>query len=170
MVFKSITANIKSILETIGIVSDDEKEDKLRLESHKVLSFSGKSEDWQKWKTGTKVTFSSTGYSKILEDKSYAIKHKAKNKIVYAQLSGAVNDGTARHLVDAHESTQDGHQAWKDLLSWYDGSKVQAALAASLRKQIQSLKLHTGTTASSYINSFKLKKIRTGPNSRRKDE
>ena len=134
-----------------------EKEDKLRLDSHKIKNFSGKAEDWQRWKSGTNVTFSSTGYGEVLERKKCAQRHISKNKVVFAQLSGAVNDGTARHLVEAYSETKDGHEAWKALLAWYDGSNVQAALAASIRKQLYATELNTGTSASEYINSFKVK-------------
>ena len=34
--------------------SNDEKEGALKLESHKITNFSGKSEDWPKWKSATK--------------------------------------------------------------------------------------------------------------------
>ena len=127
--FDNTAASIKRFLTLVGIIAD--KEGSLRLESHKITDFSGRSEDWPRWKSATKVVFTATGYGEILEDSDYAGRHNAKNRIVYSQLSGALNNGTARHLIERHEETQDGYAAWQEILDWFDGSSVQAALATT---------------------------------------
>ena len=115
MIYKRLTEGIRSFLMTIGIIDEDEREGRLKLEAHKILPFNGSETDWPKWKSGTKVTLTATGYGKILTSEEYAKKHKGKNKIVYAQLSGALNDGTAQHLIEEYEENEDGYSAWQSL-------------------------------------------------------
>jgi hypothetical protein len=75
------------------------------------------------WKSHAECVFNGTGYKKILQDAAYAYSHPSQISLVYSQLSIALCDGDASHIVDNHQDTQDGHQAWQDLLSFYYGSK-----------------------------------------------
>ena len=129
-------------------------ESNLKLEAQKVKEFSGDFNEWQKWKSRTECAFDGSGYEQILADKDYAIKHKKMNKIVYSQLSAATVDGNAHHLVKAHEDIKDGHAAWESLCEWYDGDVVQSETADKLRSKLDTHKLHTGVTATFYLNNF----------------
>ena len=76
------------------------------------------------------------------------------NKIVYSQLSVATADGTAHHLIKKFDDVKDGHKAWKALCEWYDGDAVKSENAEGIRVHLDNLKLHSGNTASEYINKF----------------
>ena len=129
-------------------------ESNLKLEAQKVKDFSGDANEWQKWKSRTECAFDGSGYENILKDEEYAEDNERQNKIVYSQLAAATVDGIAHHLVKAHEDTKDGHAAWKSLCEWYDGDVVQSETADELRSKLDTLKLHSGTTAGQYINKF----------------
>jgi hypothetical protein len=90
---------------------------------HQLKAFNGRIADFPKWKSHTECVFNGTGYEKILQDAPYALAHSSQNSLVYSQLSIALCDGDASHIVDNHQDTQNGHQAWLDLLSFYFGSK-----------------------------------------------
>jgi hypothetical protein len=76
------------------------------------------------------------------------------NRVVYSQLYVATVDGTVHHLVKQHENEKDGNAAWKLLCEWYDGDVIKNKTVETLRSRIEGLKLHTGTTASEYMNKY----------------
>jgi hypothetical protein len=63
-------------------------------------------------------------------------------------------EGVAYHLVSKHEDTKNGYAAWKSLVDWSDGDMIQNETAENLRNKLENLRLHTGVSASEYINKF----------------
>ena len=49
---------------------------------------------------------------------------------------------------------KDGREAWKAQCEWYDGDAVKSENAEGIRVHLDNLKLHSGNTASEYINKF----------------
>jgi hypothetical protein len=140
--------------DTPIVTPSKEEASNLKLEAQKIKDFSGTSDDWQKWKNRTRCAFSGSGYEPILDNEEYARDHPRMNNIVYSQLAAATADGIAFHLVAEHETTSNGHLAWKNLCDWFDGDAVQSETAENLRNKIDNLKLHSGTTGGEYINKF----------------
>jgi hypothetical protein len=132
----------------------DNDQAKLKLQSHQLKSFNGRSTEFPKWKVHTECVFNGTGYERILVDEEFARTHSNKNTLVYSQLSIAVCDGDASHLVDQHKHTQDGHRAWQDLITFFHGSKRSIRDARIIRNKLGRLSLSEGMTASAYINKF----------------
>eukprot|EP00957_Ditylum_brightwellii_P066474 5046733-Ditylum_brightwellii.AAC.1 len=66
----------------------------LKLEPQKIVEFTGRSKDWQKWKTRTQCAFDGSGHKGILNDSNYAFRHPDRSRIVYLQLSVATLGGT----------------------------------------------------------------------------
>jgi hypothetical protein len=127
---------------------------RMKLQSHQVKPFNGHSTEFPKWKVHTECVFNGTGYERVLTNKTYARKHPNKNTLVYSQLSIALCDGDASHLVDQHKNTQDGHQAWQDVLTFFHGSKLSIRTARVIRSKLSRLTLTEGMSAASYINKF----------------
>jgi hypothetical protein len=90
----------------------------------------------------------------VLEDTVYTVANKHLNKVVYSQLATATVEGVAYHLVSKHEDTENGYAARKSLVDWYDGDMIQNKTAKNLRNKLENLGLHTGVSASKYINKF----------------
>lgn len=126
----------------------------LKLESQKIVEFSGRFEEWQKWKNRTQCAFDGSGYESILLDRGFATQRMDMNRIVYSQLSVATSGGTAYHLVKQFESEKDGHAAWSALCEWYDGDTMKAETADTIRNKLGSYHMHNGDSASYYINNF----------------
>ena len=126
----------------------------LKLEAQRVKDFTGNPDKWQKWKSRTLCAFSGSGYEQILESEKYAQEHPRYNKVVFSQLSAATVDGTAYHLIQEFETTRDGHLAWKNLCEWYDGEDMRLETAEGIRIKLDNLTLHSGISASDYINKF----------------
>eukprot|EP00957_Ditylum_brightwellii_P151688 11551599-Ditylum_brightwellii.AAC.1 len=93
----------------------------LKLESQKIMELTGRSEDWQKWKTRTQCALDGSGYEGILNYSNYAFRHLDMSCIVYSQLLVATLGGTAHHLVKQFKKEKDENKAWNALLEWYDG-------------------------------------------------
>jgi hypothetical protein len=127
---------------------------RLKLQSHQLKAFSGRSQEFPKWRSHTECVFNGTGYERILTDDTYAKSHPLKNALVFSQLSIALCDGDASHLVDQHKHTHDGHRAWQDLMSFFYGSKRSIRAARVIRAKLGRLTLTEGMTASAYINKF----------------
>ena len=106
------------------------------------------------WKSRTECAFNGSGYEQILSSKEYAESHQMKNQIVYSQLAVALVDGTAYHIVKKHDEKKHGHLAWKSLCTWYDGDEVKTEAAENARSKLELLTLHSGVTASDYVNKF----------------
>jgi hypothetical protein len=100
---------------------------RLKLQSHQVKPFSGRSAEFPKWRSHTECVFNGTGYEQFLSNETYAISHPLKNALVFSQLSIALCDGDASHLVDQHRNTQNEHQAWHDLMTYFYGSNLASA-------------------------------------------
>ena len=67
----------------------------------------------------------STLVERILEDPTYAARHPALNKVVFAQLLLATVEGTAYHLVHKHKDDINRNAAWELLKEWYDGNVLK---------------------------------------------
>lgn len=139
---------------TITYNREPRPETTLKLEAQKIKDFSGNHEEWPKWKSRTECAFNGSGYEKIIESAEYATQHARMNKVVFSQLAAATVDGVAFHLVQEFELTKDGHAAWQNLCEWYDGDIIQNETAENLRVKLDNLKLHSGITASEYVNKF----------------
>lgn len=144
------------MLELTGLW--DEKDKNLTLSNGDIKKFSGSEEDWKDWAIETEGTLSTTGYAKILTDRRYANRNPNKNRIVFTQLVIALQGGTARCMADEFETSKDGHALWKGLHDEYTGTEAQAPLVSKIRQQIEATKLHSGITASEYVNTFRVKK------------
>jgi hypothetical protein len=86
----------------------------------------------------------------------------------------ATDHGSASHIVSKYKETQDGHQAWNDLMTYYHGSKLSFQTARAVRAKLSRLTLNEGTSASNYINKFQtwhpdLKAINNGSEGFSKD-
>ena len=115
--------------------SDDEdysKQSRMKLRALEIKEFDGSSDRWTKWKHQTEYTLTSTGYGEILSDSGYALDHGDQNAMVFGQLSAACIDGTAHHLVFKHEDDRNGHGAWNELVSWYDGDLIKTEKASKI--------------------------------------
>eukprot|EP00957_Ditylum_brightwellii_P088653 6752166-Ditylum_brightwellii.AAC.1 len=88
----------------------------LKLGSKKIVEFTGRSEDWQKWKTRAQCAFDGSGNEGILNDSNYAFRHPDMSRIVYSQSSVAASGGTAYHLLKQFEKEKEGNKAWNALL------------------------------------------------------
>jgi hypothetical protein len=77
-----------------------------------------------------------------------------KNALVFSQLSIALCDGDASHLVDQHKHTQNGHQAWHNLMTYFYWSNRSVRAARVIRAKLGRLTLTEEMTASAYINKF----------------
>jgi hypothetical protein len=130
------------------------REMSLKLEAQKVKEFTGHFDSWQKWKARTECAFDGSGYALILTDSEYSESNMQMNRVVFAQLFVATVDGTAHHLVKQHEKEKDGNAAWKALCEWYDGDVIKNETSETIRSRIEGLKLHTGITASDYVNKY----------------
>ena len=127
-----------------------------KLEAQKIKAFSGNYMDWKLWKKQTKAAFGTTRLTGILDNADSAAKHQAENELVFLHLQVAIAEGHAAHLVDQFEATLDGYLAWQALTEWYDGDTVRHKLAEELRQALENLRLQSTTSASDYINKFKL--------------
>eukprot|EP00957_Ditylum_brightwellii_P044584 3380778-Ditylum_brightwellii.AAC.1 len=123
-------------------------------EDVKIVGFSGRIEDWQKWKNRTSCTLVRSGYNIVLKKKSTAASNLQLNQVVYLQLTVATLGGTAYHLVKAHEKEKDEYEAWQLLLEWYDGDELENKTANLLRARLDDYCLSTSSGASHYINNF----------------
>ena len=133
---------------------DDDDRARLKLQSHQLRTFNGRSTEFPKWKNHAECVLNGTGYERILTDEPYARTHPGKNTLVFSQLSMAMADGDASHIVHKHKHTQDGYQAWQDMLTYFHGSQRSIRTARGIRTKLIGLTLSEGTTASSYINKF----------------
>jgi hypothetical protein len=144
----------QSIPQTSTSTAKVQGETNLKLEVQKIKDFTGGHEDWAKWKSRTQCAFSGSGYKRVLADEVYTAMNEHLSKVVYSQLAAATVEGAAYHLVSKHEDTKNGYAAWKSLLDWYDGDMIQNETTENLRNKLENLRLHTGVSASEYINKF----------------
>ena len=69
-------------------------------------------------------------------------------------LARATVSGRAHWLVMEQMKEMNGHQAWKSLNEWYEGTSIQSEIATSLRNKIHGASLIPGVSATQYINQF----------------
>ena len=106
------------------------------------------------WKNRTECAFGASGFGAILSSSEYAKDNPTQNKVVYSQLSVAIVDGTAYHIVYKHNDNKDGHIAWTDLCKWYDGEYVRTEAAQTARSRIEGMSLYPGMSVSEFVNKF----------------
>lgn len=135
-------------------VSQDTSRLNLKLEAQKVKEFNGDFDEWARWKSRTECALDGSGYEKILTDITFAMNNPRMNRVVYSQLAVATVEGTAYHLVRQYDEEKDGHAAWSALCTWFDGDQIRNETSETLRAKLEGLKLHSGTTASQFVNKF----------------
>jgi hypothetical protein len=96
----------------------------LRLAAQKTNAFSGDYQEFSQWKKRTECALQGTGYDRILNDEKFAKANPNMSSRVFAQLSLAVIQGSADHIVDEVEKTKDGYKAWQALTAWYQESDL----------------------------------------------
>lgn len=126
----------------------------LKLEAQKVKEFNGDFDDWARWKSRTECALDGSGYEQIMADAEFARDHQRMNRVVYSQLAVATVEGTAYHLVKQFDEQKDGNAAWTAMCAWYDGDQIRNETSETLRAKLEDLKLHSGTTASQFVNKF----------------
>ena len=145
----------------MGIIQSNQsnealKRSNVKLQAQQVSSFDGKAIKWRSWKKKTRAAIGTAGMLKILDDSAYAKKHTMDNETVFHMLQVATSDGSAAHLVDAHEEKKDGHQAFQDLTEWYEGDELTNETAEDVRAKLDKIFLNTKNSASEYINYFQM--------------
>jgi hypothetical protein len=95
----------------------------LKFHKFQLKAFNGRTTEFTNWRLHTECAFTAAGCEQILMDADYGRNHPLKNALVYFQLSLALIDGHAFHLVENHAQTRDGHRAWQDIITWYHSSK-----------------------------------------------
>ena len=128
----------------------------VKLQAQQVAAFSGNAIKWRSWKKKTRAAIGTAGMLDILDSADYANKNKSDNETVFHLLQVATADGNAAHLVDEFESDKDGHAAYSQLVTWYEGDELTTETAEDVRSRLEKIKLDTKTTASEYINDFQL--------------
>jgi hypothetical protein len=118
----------------------------LRLAAQKINAFSGDYQEFAQWKKSTECALQGTGYDRILNDEKFAKANPNMSSTVFAQLSLAVIQGSANHVVEEVENTKNGYEAWQALLDHETSD--------ALRTKITRLYLDSGGSASDYINRF----------------
>ena len=137
-------------------LNSDLKRSNVKLQAQQVSSFNGKAIKWRSWKKRTRAAIGTAGMLEILDSADYAEKHHIDNETVFHLLQVATADGNAAHLVDAFEDSKDGHAAYNELVSWYEGDDMTNETAEDVRAKLDGIQLNTRTSASEYINYFQL--------------
>ena len=132
------------------------KKSNVKLQAQNVSAFSGEAIKWRPWKKRTRVAIGTAGMLDILDDSGLAKKSPIDNETVFHLLQVATADGSAAHLVDAHEATKDGNAAYNELVTWYEGDELTTETAEDVRAKLDKLNLNTKTSAPEYINMFQL--------------
>ena len=145
----TILAAIKNVFK--ALFSDEQQG---KLEAHRITDFSGRFEDWQKWRIRTECALKSAGFAKILKDENHARANTNKNRALFTHLMVATTDGTASHLVREFENMDDGHGAWKKLTAWFDGDNMKFEQSNKYRNLLSNLQLRPGVGTQIYINRF----------------
>ena len=115
--------------------------------------FDGKPDHWYAFKNKTMSAFGVASFSSILDD-AKPIKVKEGNPRVYYLFEGATNDGSASHIVRAHEEKRGGRAAWHSLKAWYEGKTTSGDIAKTCRIKLQALELMPQGNANRYIDKF----------------
>eukprot|EP00957_Ditylum_brightwellii_P035991 2726652-Ditylum_brightwellii.AAC.1 len=120
----------------------------LKLESQKIVKFSGKMEERQKWKNRTECALDGSGYEPILTNREYSLRLYNQNRVVFLQLSVATSEGMAFHLVKQFEDEKDRYAALQALMEWFDGDVLKTEMANTVRNRLENYRLGNGYTAS----------------------
>eukprot|EP00957_Ditylum_brightwellii_P051228 3883445-Ditylum_brightwellii.AAC.1 len=110
----------------------------LKLASQRITEFSGKVDEWQKWKNHTSCAFVGSGYNTVLNNWYGSYNNYAMNQVVFVHLSIATSGGTAYHLVKNHQTSKDGYATWQSLLKWYNKDSLKSKTADTLRSKLES--------------------------------
>eukprot|EP00957_Ditylum_brightwellii_P210232 15364709-Ditylum_brightwellii.AAC.1 len=137
----------------------------LKLALQKIVEFSGRIEDWQKWKNRASCALVGSGYNIVLKKKITAARNPQLNQVVYSHLAMATSGGTAYHLVKAQEKEKDGYEVWQSLLEWYAGDELKNETANLSRARLEGYHLPMSSGASHYINNFLMLYRELGNNS-----
>ena len=90
----------------------------------------------------------------VLDNLAYSKKNTIDNETIFHLLQVATADGNAAHLVDSFEDSKDGHAAYRELVTWYEGDDLTTETAEDIRSKLDRISLNSRTTASEYINHF----------------
>ena len=132
------------------------KKSNVKLQAQQVTNFNGNPLSWRSWKKKTRAAIGTAGMLGILDDDNYAERNKVDNETIFHILQVATADGSAAHLVDTFESKTDGHAAYNELVTWYEGDQLTTETGEDVRSKLEKLRLDTKTSASEYINNFQL--------------
>ena len=113
----------------------------LKMESHRILDFSGSNDDWPTWKSKTMCVLTGGDYGSCLRDKDYGKRHPKKNRMLFSLLASATINGTANHIVQDFEATSDGAGAWDALCTWFDRDVLLMETAKNIQDKLRHLKL-----------------------------
>lgn len=84
-----------------------------------LKEFDGSLLNFYDWQVQARTSFGQAKFLDVLEDASYAKKHKSKNQHVFHMLEGALLKGKCGHLVSQFSQSRDGHALWKALNQWF---------------------------------------------------
>ena len=111
---------------------------------------------WKSWKKKTWAAICSAGLQDILDSADEAEKNPVYNETVFDILHVATADGNSSHIVNATEEEKHGHSAYRGLVDWYEGDSLTTETAEDVSLKLDNMNIYTRTTASEYINYFKL--------------
>ena len=135
-----------------NVSNSDLKRSNVKLQAQQVSAFNGNAIKWRTWKKRTKAAIGTAGMLETLESSVYSKEHPMENETIFHLLQVATADGNAAHLVDSYEDTKDGHGAFKELVTWYEGDELTTETAEDIRSKLDKLALNNRNTASEYIN------------------
>lgn len=72
----------------------------LKMKAPDMSDFSGKEQEWPKWKCLVHVALSATGHDRILFNEKHAKENPGANAVFFAKLAAACVEGAAHHIVD----------------------------------------------------------------------
>ena len=130
------------------------KRSNVKLQAQQVSAFNGNALRWHSWKKKSRAAIGTAGMLRVLDNESYADRHKIDNETIFHLLQVATADGTAAHLVDKFEETRDGRSAYQELTKWYEGDELTTETAEDVRERLAKISLSSRTYASQYINEF----------------
>ena len=120
-----------------------------------IANFSGKQEDWSKWKLNTRSVLYGLGYRRILNNHDYAKRHKVRNGMLFTLFHKALEGGHSDNLTFNKEHN-DGNRVWTALLQYYDGDpSIKAGIATQLHEKLRKCVMVQGVSAEQYVNSFR---------------
>jgi hypothetical protein len=70
-----------------------------------------------------------------------ALAYPCRNAVIYAQLSVALLEGTAHHVIFPYNKTKNGYRAWQALHQWFDGEDLVYKQSVKYKEKISTMKL-----------------------------